>query len=79
MKLRGNHCQCGACGRYFNSLTAFDKHRTGPFSHNVLSRECLTDEQMVAKGMSVSAKGWWVGSKYANPSRAYDSRTGDRP
>src|SRR5271167_3571109 len=63
MKLTSDKCQCTVCKRYFNSTRAFDKHRTGPFSHNVLSRECRTDEQMIAKGMSHNAKGLWITSK----------------
>lgn len=29
MKITGSRCKCGACGEYFNSVGAFDKHRRG--------------------------------------------------
>ena len=37
--LRGRHCQCGGCGECFNSMPAFDKHRTG--AHGV-DRRCAS-------------------------------------
>lgn len=63
MKLRGDRCQCCACKAYFNSTYAFDKHRTGIYSHDLTSRRCLTIPEMIAKGMSLSAKGFWITSK----------------
>lgn len=57
MKLRGNRCQCSACGEYFNSVAAFDKHRRGK-----AERICLTAEQMAEAGMGKNKSGYWVGS-----------------
>lgn len=59
MELTGNRNQCGGCGEYFNSNTAFDKHRTGEFG---VDRRCLNAEEMLAKDMSKNAAGFWVGS-----------------
>lgn len=56
MKLTGDRCRCGACGEYFNSTRAFDKHRVGPYE----SRSCMTAEQMREKGMDVNARGFWI-------------------
>jgi hypothetical protein len=78
MKLKGDKCQCTACGRFFNSTHAFEKQRTGPFSHNVLSRECRTDEQMLAKGMCLNSKGLWIGSKRAEFTSPEPHFSGDR-
>lgn len=76
-KLKGNHCQCARCGKYFNSLSAFDKHRTGPFTHNVLSRECMFTEQMIAKGMAENAKGFWMTPNRSGSSLAHWRKSGD--
>ena len=67
MKLRGDHCQCAACGLYFNSTYAFDKHRTGPYTHDLTTRRCLSVEEMTAKGMVISATGWWLSMASTRP------------
>jgi hypothetical protein len=75
MNLRGKPCQCAACGEYFGSLSAFDKHR--------INLRCRTPDVMEAVGMFKDAQGWWRGSKMSRPdidsSRACDSVAGDRP
>lgn len=58
MQLTGSKNQCGGCGQYFNSNTAFDKHRTGVFGVN---RRCLNDQEMEAKKMQKNAWGYWTG------------------
>jgi hypothetical protein len=58
MNLRGDHCQCAACGQYFNSTYAFDKHRVGDYT----GRRCLTVDEMRAKGMAQKPEGWWISS-----------------
>ncbi len=60
--LRGAHCRCSVCGLEFNSLTAFDCHRTGEW----LARGCIPINAMAAKGMRLSRSGWWV-SRMAIP------------
>ena len=57
MKLTNSRNQCGGCRQYFNSNTAFDKHRTG--EHGV-NRRCMTKEEMVDKGMSINPQGFWI-------------------
>ena len=59
MKLTNNKNQCGGGGEYFNSNTAFDKHRTGDFG---VDRRCLNSEEMLEKKMVKNAAGYWVGS-----------------
>ncbi len=57
MKLTGNRCQCAACGEYFNSVSAFDKHRRGKER-----RFCWSVQQMQSAGMGKNRAGYWVGS-----------------
>lgn len=59
MKLSGDRNQCPTSGAYFNSSRAFDKHRVGAFS---VDRRCLTEQEMLDKGMARNAAGFWVGS-----------------
>ena len=57
--LKGDRNQCTACHHYFNSIGAFEKHRTGKMD----SRRCLTPDEMQDKGMSVNQAGFWIGTK----------------
>jgi len=58
--LRGNHNQCAACKKYFNSTGAFEKHRTGKYG---IDRRCKTEEEMIEDGMALNKDGFWIGSK----------------
>jgi hypothetical protein len=60
MHLTGSRNQCPSCNQYFNSNTAFDKHRTG--QHGV-NRRCRTTEEMTALGMLVNHAGFWITEK----------------
>jgi hypothetical protein len=60
MHLTGSRNQCPSCNQYFNSNTAFDKHRTG--KHGV-NRRCRTTEEMTALGMLVNHAGFWITEK----------------
>lgn len=66
MKLTGNRNQCQSCKEYFNSNTAFDKHRTGEHGRN---RRCRTPQEMTALGMLVNSAGFWITEKYDGPIR----------
>jgi hypothetical protein len=59
LKLTGNRNQCPTCSRYFNSITAFDAHRTGIFGED---RRCLTVHEMQSHGMALNSAGFWVAS-----------------
>lgn len=61
MHLTGNRNQCQGCKQYFNSVTAFDKHRVG--EHGV-DRRCRTPEEMTALGMLINHAGFWIRKKY---------------
>lgn len=69
MKLSGNRNQCPSCGEFFNSVGAFDKHRTGEYgkpvssgTYSPSSRRCLSVGGMVAIGMEKNASGFWISS-----------------
>jgi hypothetical protein len=68
MRLTGDRNQCQGCKEFFNSTTAFDKHRTG--QHGV-DRRCLDEPEMLSKGMAKNSAGFWVGSLMVNASPAY--------
>jgi hypothetical protein len=70
MKLTGNRNQCQSCKEYFNSNTAFDKHRTGEHG---FKRRCRTPEEMTALGMSKNNAGFWITEKYDGPIRKGES------
>lgn len=61
MKLTGQRNQCQGCKEYFNSNTAFDKHRTGKHGHG---RRCMTTDEMTALGMSKNQAGFWITQAY---------------
>ena len=56
---RGDVNQCPTCFTVFNSSKAFDKHRVGDFT----ARRCLSDDEMLAKGMGPNRYGRWVSEK----------------
>jgi hypothetical protein len=53
MKLNGNRCKCGGCDRYFNSVHAFDRHRSGKPAERV----CLDPESL---GMVLNSSRAWI-------------------
>lgn len=75
MMLTGQRNQCRGCNQYFNSNLAFDKHRTGHFGHN---RRCLTPDEMIAKGMSLNKRGFWVTEAMSNNVMAKRKANDDR-
>jgi hypothetical protein len=44
----------------FQQHGAFEKHRTGQYG---VDRRCRTPEEMIAKGFSLNATGYWIASK----------------
>ena len=72
--LRGDRNQCKGCMEYFNSTGAFEKHRTG--QHGV-DRRCRTPEEMIAKGFSLNAAGYWVASKMPDHMKKRDLQNVD--
>ena len=57
---------CTACRLVFSSVSAFDMHRVGPY--NPPGRRCLTDREMLNKGMVRNNRGvWTTGEFWAKP------------
>lgn len=56
-RLSGDRNQCPSCLAYFNSSTAFDKHRTGKFDG---SRRCLSPDEMLAQHFGKTSDGFWL-------------------
>jgi hypothetical protein len=73
--LRGDHCFCNSCGLYFNSTSAFDRHRTGPYVPitQPAERRCLTVEEMSAKGMVLNSSGFYIRNRKPIPDVRSDS------
>jgi hypothetical protein len=59
MKLSGDRNQCRGCGKYFNSTGAFDRHRVG--KHDAGGRKCLSEAEMLGRGMVLRDDGFWRG------------------
>jgi hypothetical protein len=55
----GGWCECAECGRVFGGLSGFDLHRMGQ-ARDPYDWRCATDDELQAKGLSLSANGWWV-------------------
>ncbi len=74
--LSGSHCSCTACGLYFNSDYAFCKHRVG--LHMPIERRCITEPEMLEKGMCLVGHFWVSGRRAARtiPVDAISSETG---
>lgn len=57
---------CNVCKQIFSSESAFDMHRVGEFhrhgkvnqSHPTNSRRCMTNTEMLEKGMAQSGGAW---------------------
>ena len=76
LKNNSRRCQCPACGEYFNSAHAFDKHRIGPHGDG---RRCRSAEEMLEHGMAKNPAGFWVTERlyswdgYPGPSWVIDA------
>ncbi len=46
----------------FTSLSAFDLHWTGKYEHK--KRRCMTEQEMLEKGVVQNEKGWWMRSAF---------------
>lgn len=68
LRLTGQRNQCPTCKEYFNSNSAFDRHRTG--SHTQHTRHCLTVSEMTADGMVKNKAGFWGGQPPAGATLA---------
>lgn len=58
--LKGDKNQCPTCKEYFNSTSAFQKHRVGEFGKD---RRCRTVDEMKSIGMMQKPDGFWIGKQ----------------
>ena len=56
-RLTGSRSLCPSCHQRFNSTYAFDRHRVGAYPSH---RRCLTHDEMIARGMLINARGFWI-------------------
>lgn len=76
--LRGCRCQCTACGEYFGSERAFDRHRVGGYAELGQwqgTRRCLALPDLLADGWQRSARGFLL---QPDPRRAGAGDAGPR-
>ncbi len=71
LKLKGKRNQCCSCGKGFNSLSAFEKHRLGNFG---IDRRCATTDGMLEMGMFLPDIGFWVSERMTNAIPSPDGR-----
>jgi hypothetical protein len=85
MRLTNTRCQCGdggrngGCGEYFNSVSAFDRHRVGNRDVPGHDRWCLSEFGMEAIGMLQVQKGngrLWYTSARPHPGSAVHQISG---
>jgi len=58
--LTGARCQCAFCGKRFNSVSAFDRHRYGDYGNAGRNRRCRTWQELRARGFVVNGDGFWI-------------------
>jgi hypothetical protein len=61
MAMNNGSCRCESCGQRFRSLQAFEMHRAGAFGALwKADRRCLTEAEMLLRGMRENSHGAWV-------------------
>ncbi|BAO89037.1 hypothetical protein [Caballeronia cordobensis] len=71
ISLSGDRNQCAECGELFNSVTAFDKHRTGTIGvcEGVDARRCMSLSEMRMLGMVKNPAGFWIKASMSEEAR----------
>lgn len=59
-RLTGARCRCSICGKRFNSVSAFDRHRYGDYGDYGRNRRCRTWQELRARGWVVNDAGFWI-------------------
>ena len=61
-----NMCKCAACGEYFQTVLAFDRHRIGSYGEEHAGkfgvggdRRCVDVASMAEAKLSLNPKGYW--------------------
>ena len=74
-RLTGSRCLCRACGERFNSVGMFDRHRAGSYP----LRRCLSVAELVERGFSRNAGGFWIRAGRWHLTARSDDRAGAAP
>ena len=53
--LKGDNCQCRACGKLFRRTSSFEAHRYGPYTE----RRCHDNMYLAQKGWKQDSGGFW--------------------
>lgn len=69
-RLTGSRCLCRTCGEYFNSTGMFDRHRIGTCP----DRRCMTAAELLKRGYSRNAGGFWIRAGRWQETRRNDDR-----
>lgn len=67
--LRGQLCQCAACGHTFGGERGFDRHRCGEYAkpgEAQAERRCMADAEIAAIGLVQDEAGVWRHPKPAH-------------
>jgi hypothetical protein len=59
-RLTGTRCRCSVCGKSFNSVSVFDRHRRGNYGNQGRNRRCLSRHELLALGFTVNSAGFWI-------------------
>ena len=64
-RVTASRCCRRGCGEFFNSISAFDRHRGTPYCVNGTPRSrsfrrCLTAEEIFLKGLTQNTSGFWI-------------------
>lgn len=73
-ELKGDRNQCPSCGEFFNSTSAFEKHRkSSGWFIGIPTKEakalgyphrCLTVKEMQSEGMQKNSTTYWITSAF---------------
>jgi hypothetical protein len=58
--LSSARCRCSACGKRFNSVSTFERHRYGDYGNFGRNRRCRTWQELRARGWTVNGAGYWI-------------------
>jgi hypothetical protein len=71
--------RCSECGQTFNSDYGFDRHRvttTGQPGYDAdYDWRCATEAELLGRGWSKNARGWWITAQMADSARDRRTRT----
>jgi hypothetical protein len=75
-RLTGARCRCAVCGKWFNSTSAFDRHRYGAYGNFGRNRRCRTWQELRERGWVVNSAGFWIERQRIDRTRRSDDQAG---